>query len=457
MFADRTTPRVGSATPVRTIGSATLVHPSEGATRRVFDGSRTRAGRLLAAVVDRVCAPGDHPDERRRVTSLVITILAIVVLSCFWVALYGTLGLWSSAAIPFAYQVVALVSLVLCMRGKRTGLLLSVQLGCWLVFPFALQWTLGGFVNGSAVMLWAIVAPLGALVFEGPRRVMWWFAGFVALTVISGLIDPALARRAPSVPDGVRLLMFVLDIGTPAAMVILLLRHFAIALHRERDKSDRLLYQMLPARVAERLRERPGPIADSVPEVTILFADLAGFTPLSQELPPEAMIELLNRVVSEFDRLAREHGVEKITTLGDGFIAVGGVPAYRPDHAEAIAELALDMQEAVERLASELGRDLRIRIGINTGGPVVAGVVGTTKYLYSIVGDAMNTASRMESHGLPGRIQVSESTYRRLNGRFSFEDRGVVEVKGKGPMRTYFLVGRPDRAARVDRLTPGDS
>lgn len=405
-------------------------------------GLRDRMGRLLGSVATWTSAPSDSPDERRRKATLVVTTIVIVVLSCLWVALYGALGLWASAAIPLGYQVISIVCLALCLHGRRPNLLLYTQLSCMLVLPFVLQWSLGGFVNGSAVMLWAIMAPVGALVFTGPRRVMPWFVGFTVLTVVSGFVDPYVARTPPEVPNGIRILMFVLDIGTPAALVFLLLRSYSTALRREREKSDRLLYQMLPEQVAERLREHPGPIADSVPEVTILFADLVGFTPLSLELRPEEMIGLLNRVFAEFDRLAQEHGVEKITTLGDGYIAVAGVPVHRSDHAEAVAAFAIDMQDAVARVATELGRDLRIRIGINTGGPVVAGVIGTTRYLYSIVGDAMNTASRMESHGVPGRIQVSESTYQRLGDRYEFEDRGFIEVKGKGPMHTYLLVGR---------------
>jgi class 3 adenylate cyclase len=399
----------------------------------------------ISGILDRVgdqAWPAEPAAERRRRATLVVSTVVIVVLSTFWVVLYASLGLTAAAALPLTYQVVSIVCVVFCLRGLRWEALLYLQLVSMLVLPFALQWTLGGFVAGSAVALWAIMSPITALVFAGTRRVLPWLASFAAFMVASGFLQPVLARHAADVPTWTQAMMFVLNLGTPAVLTFLLLQSYAAALRRERAKSDRLLYQMLPVGVAERLREHPGPIADLVPEVTVLFADLVGFTPMSLHVAPDEMIGLLNRLFADFDRLAQAHGVEKITTLGDGYIAAAGVPAPRADHAEAAADLALDLLDAVARVAEDVGRDLRIRIGINTGGPVVAGVVGTTRYLYSIIGDAMNTASRMESHGLPGRIQVSESTYERLRDQYTFEDRGLIEVKGKGPMHAYLLVGR---------------
>jgi class 3 adenylate cyclase len=210
----------------------------------------------------------------------------------------------------------------------------------------------------------------------------------------------------------------------------------------ERARSDRLLHELLPPSVADRLRAGSGRIADRVPEVTALFADLRGFTPMTLQMEPESMVELLNRLYAAFDRLAQRNGVEKIATTGDCFIAVGGILDPLADHAEAVADLALDMQAAVAQLNDELGLDLQVRIGIHTGGPVVAGVIGTTRYLYTIIGDAMNTASRMESQGVPGAIQASAATWERLRFRYALEERGEIEVKGKGMMRTFLLLGR---------------
>jgi class 3 adenylate cyclase len=210
----------------------------------------------------------------------------------------------------------------------------------------------------------------------------------------------------------------------------------------EREKSERLLLTMLPAPIAQRLKAGESPIADRHAEVTVLFADIAGFTPLSAELPPERIVLTLNRLFSRFDALTRERGLEKIKTIGDCYMVVGGLPLPRPDHAEAVADLALALLDAVHAIEpGESPVDIRVRIGIHCGS-AVAGVIGTTKPAYDLWGDTVNTASRMESHGEPGRIHCTEAIHARLVSRFEFRERGEIEVRGKGRMRTYFLVGR---------------
>jgi PAS domain S-box-containing protein len=209
----------------------------------------------------------------------------------------------------------------------------------------------------------------------------------------------------------------------------------------EQEKADRLLLNVLPKAIAERLKQQAGAIADSFEEVTVLFADIVGFTQLSAQISPTELVSLLNQVFSKFDQLAERHELEKIKTIGDAYMVVGGLPVQRHDHAEAIAEMALDMQQAVMEFSQETGQFLNIRIGINSG-PVVAGVIGLKKFIYDLWGDTVNTASRMESQGLPGAIQVSEATYLRLQQKYNFQDRGVINVKGKGNMMTYLLMGR---------------
>lgn len=190
--------------------------------------------------------------------------------------------------------------------------------------------------------------------------------------------------------------------------------------------------------MAARLKEGPGVIAEHFAGVTVLFADLVGFTPLSARLDPERLVELLNEVFSLFDKLAEQHGLEKIKTIGDSYMAVGGLPVPRADHAEAVAEMALDIQRHLTGLA---GGGLQVRIGIHSG-PVVAGVTGRKKFSYDLWGDTVNITSRMEAHGVKGGIQVTAATYERLKGEYEFAERGVIPVKGKGLMQTYMLVGR---------------
>jgi len=213
------------------------------------------------------------------------------------------------------------------------------------------------------------------------------------------------------------------------------------ALQNEREKSERLLLNVLPRPIAEQLKQQPGIIADYFPEATILFADLVGFTPLAARLTPIEVVELLNRIFSAFDALAREHGLEKIKTIGDAYMVVGGLPEPHPrDHAAAMADMALDMQQCIAGF-SESGMPLHLRIGINIG-PVVAGVIGSQKFSYDLWGDTVNIASRMESKSEPGRIQVTEAVYLRLASAYLLEERGWVTIKGKGEMRTYWLVGK---------------
>jgi adenylate cyclase len=213
------------------------------------------------------------------------------------------------------------------------------------------------------------------------------------------------------------------------------------SLKAEQEKSERLLLNVLPRTIADRLKQERDVLAERFDEVTILFADIVDFTPLSARLTPLALVELLNQIFSNFDQLAEQFGLEKIKTIGDAYMVAGGVPVPRFDHAEAVMEMAIAMRKAVKQFVQDTGKPLQLRIGINTG-TVVAGVIGISKFSYDLWGDAVNIASRMESQGLPGKIQVTEATYERLKHQYIFEKWGVLNIKGKGTMITYLLVGR---------------
>ncbi|MFM1997970.1 MAG: hypothetical protein RLZZ111_2357 [Planctomycetota bacterium] len=222
----------------------------------------------------------------------------------------------------------------------------------------------------------------------------------------------------------------------------LLERNAAFAdLEREREKSERLLRNILPERIADRLKNGESTIADSFPLVSVLFADLKGFTEFSHHSDPQQLVGLLDEIFSAFDHLAHAHGVEKIKTIGDAYMAVAGLPVPRDDHADAVAAMALGMQAAFRDIMAGRGLGLEVRIGIHSG-PVVAGVIGRHKFTYDLWGDTVNMASRMESHGEPSRIHVSAATRDLLGDRYRFVDRGEITVKGKGTARTFFLLGR---------------
>jgi class 3 adenylate cyclase len=213
------------------------------------------------------------------------------------------------------------------------------------------------------------------------------------------------------------------------------------ALQREKERSQRLLLNVLPAPIATRLEEQEDVIADGFPEVTVLFADLVDFTRRSQRSSPQQVVQVLDELFTAFDQLTKRHGLEKIKTIGDAYMVAGGLPEPRPDHARAVADMALAMRDEVAGRTDPSGQPLQVRIGIDTG-PVVAGVIGTDKFSYDLWGDTVNTASRMESTGVPGCIQVTVRTYQRLGDGYRFQRRGLVAVKGKGEMVSYFLVGR---------------
>lgn len=220
-------------------------------------------------------------------------------------------------------------------------------------------------------------------------------------------------------------------------------RAYLKQLAEEQEKSERLLLNILPEAIAQRLKQGEETIADSFSEVTVLFADLVGFTKISANLSPAELVELLNRIFSAFDELADKYGLEKIKTIGDAYMIVGGLPIPKEDHAEAIADMALEILTQIKDISTKEAKSLEIRIGINTGA-VEAGVIGTKKFAYDLWGDTVNTAHRMESHGIPGMIQVTQATYDCLADKYRFQERGIIDIKGKGTMKTYLLLGRKE-------------
>ncbi|MEX2459451.1 MAG: adenylate/guanylate cyclase domain-containing protein [Actinomycetota bacterium] len=397
---------------------------------------------LLRRFVEIGADPTDPPDEALRKQTLVLSAGVITCLAVVWVISYWALGLYLSAAIPFAYQIVSIVNLAIFSRTRRYRFFRASELGLSLILPFALQLSLGGFVNSSGVILWSFTAPLGALLFSERKEALRWSVVFVGVITLAGVLDPLLPDPAGQIPHWVGVTFFVLNVLGVTGTCYLLLHYFVgerdrayVMLAHERDRSERLLLNVLPGPIAERLKAGESVIADAAPEVGVLFADIAGFTPLSASMGPEDLVRLLNDIFTEFDALADKHGLEKIKTIGDAYMVASGLLDHRGAHESDLAAMALDMLEAVR------GRDgVALRIGIDIG-PVVAGVIGRRKFIYDLWGDTVNTASRMESHGQAGAIHVSERARDRLVATYRFEDRGLIEVKGKGPMHTYLLLG----------------
>jgi guanylate cyclase len=303
---------------------------------------------------------------------------------------------------------------------------------------------LGGLDESSSVILWSLLAPLGAVAFDRPGRAWPWFAAFVAAIVLALAFSEVVRPNGADLPEAFVRTFDVLNIVVVSFVAMLLLVTSARGRDTAQARVEALLLNVLPAEVAQRLQSDPNAIADHFDDVSILFADVVDFTPLSSRLDAREVVGLLDRLFTSFDELVDRYEVEKIKTIGDCYMVAAGVPSQRPDHAHALAGLALEMRECAKScLPDGANHDLRLRIGIGSG-PVVAGVIGRRRFLYDLWGDTVNMASRMESHGSPDAIQITRSTWELLRDDFVTEPLGLVEVKGKGPVETWRLVGPLD-------------
>jgi guanylate cyclase len=336
-------------------------------------------------------------------------------------------------------------------------MLLRIELLAILFAPNVSMIPLGGFITSTGVGIWGIVAPMGALGFDGVRSGIRWYVAFLVVFLGSGIAGEILGNVSP-LPAWFTTTMLALNIAVGGTMVFTLLAIFAkqrrdaqAALQVAQDRAETLLLNVLPRSIADRLKADNHTIADQFSEASILFADVVDFTPMSDQLAPADVVGLLDHLFSHFDALADRYGLEKIKTIGDCYMVAAGVPTPRPDHARALVLMALEMSEAM-RSSDEVGHlGLDLRIGINSG-PVVAGVIGRKRFLYDLWGDAVNTASRMESQGTPGRIQITRATYELIADEFACEPRGTMAVKGKGEMEIWHVLGRapsPAGAAKV--------
>jgi guanylate cyclase len=297
---------------------------------------------------------------------------------------------------------------------------------------------LGGFINGSAVVLWGLLSPLGALLFDEPRHALGWLLAYLGLILLSGILQPYLDISS-GLSTAVVNFFFVINLIAVSALVFLMVYYFVGQKNTYQQKSEALLLNILPKEIAAILKHESRTIADHYDEASVMFADMVGFTPLSAELAPVEMVDLLNEIFSFFDSLSDKYDVEKIRTIGDNYMAACGLPRRRADHAQTLVSMALEMREYVTTHTFLDGRRLNFRIGINSG-PMIAGVIGRRKFVYDVWGDAVNVASRMESHGQGGSIQITRATYELVKDEFICESRGPVNVKGKGEMEVWFVI-----------------
>lgn len=408
--------------------------------------------RLSAAAID----PADSEDLRLRKTLLIFASGLMNAAAIIWLAIYWWMGLKLPTSIPFGFQLLSALVIIIYLKTRNFDFFRLAQLALFLFFPFVIQWSIGSFVSSSGIALLALLAPIGAMVVYGPRESIPWFFAFVVLTVMSGVFDFFLASGQDNgMPLRTVAVFFVLNFTIISTMVYLLLRYFVQERNRfekrlaeqndlikeEREKSEKLLVSILPPHVAERLKSNPGTIADGFADVSVLFADVVDFTRLAEELTPNQVVSFLDEVFTQFDRLTLKYGLDKIKTIGDAYMVVGGLTGDRLNYVDHTADMAMEMIELTQTDPSLRRLGIQLHIGIATG-PAIAGVIGATRFIYDLWGDTVNLASRLTSEATAGQILVDKITNRRLGHRYSFEAPRDIPIKGKGTTVVYRLTGK---------------
>jgi len=426
--------------------------------------SGTNTVRFYARLQNAGIEPGDSEELRLNKSLLMLATGLVSVATMIWVTLYSILGPQFSATIPFAFQVLLAGNMLFYIKSRNFDFFRVSQLGLFLFLPFVALWASGTIISTSGVLLWALLAPVGAILCIGVNQSVGWFIAWVVLTAVSGaadfyLADSVISQRA-NVPVRTTIFFFALNFISVSTIIYMLLR-LSIAEKRkmqeslekahqqvqiEQERSEKLLLNILPSPVAERLKNSDKTIADGFADVTVMFADIVNFTQVAANMSPSQVFTMLNRIFSAFDELAEQYGLEKIKTIGDAYMVAGGLNEEQADYSAAIADMAVSMRDLLRRDFEVNAAHLEIRIGIGTG-PIVAGVLGKKKFIYDLWGDTVNIASRITSEGVPGMIQCDTTTYHRLATTFDFHEPQTIYLKGKGDMTVYRLVGRKNATA----------
>ena len=424
--------------------------------RQAQPADHSRAASFSERLRNAGIRPTDDDVTRLSKSLLVFATGLVSVAAGLWLLIYWSMGPRLSSTLTLTFQVLLAANLFIYLKSERFEWFRLTQLALFLFFPFVAQWSIGNFITGSGLILWGILAPIGAALCMGARESTPWFFAYLFLTGLTGFFDYYLADlaspEAAAIPIRTSVVFFVLNFATISIIVYALLR-FAIgqkriAEHRlrqahgdlleEQARSERLLLNILPAPIARRLKDSSETIADGFSEVTVMFADIVNFTRIAGDMSAQEVFRMLNGVFSRFDELADELGLEKIKTIGDAYMVAGGLNQDQQCAPAAIARLALAMGTAARECSAHPIVDLRI--GICTG-PVVAGVVGRKKFIYDLWGDTVNIASRLSSEGNPGGILCDARTRTLLGQSFLFDSPVVVELKGKGPIEVSRLLG----------------
>ena len=413
--------------------------------------------------------PGDSEALQLKKQLLLLAMGLTTLAPMLWLLLYGLLGQQMSSAIPFGYQLLSLATLLLYLTNGNFDLFRISQSALFLFFPFVLQWSMGNFDASNGIVMWGLMAPVTAVLLYSARESIPWFVAYVVLIAASTAADSMAGASLRLTPAQLRAgeIIFAVNFVAVSSLVYFLLQYAAIEgeksnaraaeahalLKEEQGRSERLLRNILPGSVADRLKADSGTIADGFADVTVMFADIVNFTETAEGMSPNAIFGMLNKIFSSFDALADEHGLDKIKTIGDAYMVAGGMRENDMDYTEGVVNMALGMRDILANDPEINDRHMQIRIGIGTG-PVVAGVVGKRQFIYDLWGDTVNIANRITTEGTPGMIQVDAVTWRRLKDKFEFEPPRTVLLKGKGETQVYRVAGRKETiGARVVHLS----
>lgn len=396
----------------------------------------------LRDLIDRIASlgdrPGDDADLRLRKHALAATMLGLLPASFTWMAIGLAIGRPLLAASSVYFATAMLVGLVALAQIKEFTRIVRWVLIAGMAYVFLGHISLGGMVAGGAPLIWGILAPVSAVLYFDGDRGLKWFGAFAAMVIASIAFDGFITSLVPAKWDDPPLWLIAYNLLGPALILMLLIRYVDGQRLQAQRQTSSLLHDMLPAAIASRLARGERLIADTHPSTTVVVADVVDFTGLAATIEPRELLLVLNQLFSIFDRLAARYGLEKIKTVGDAYIAVAGAPVARADHARAAVEMAIEMHRAADRLGGLRRRGIKLRVGVASG-PVTAGVIGENKWVYDIWGDTVNVAARMESYGVPGRVQLAPSTRELLGGEVFPITMRTVDVKGKGLMATYLV------------------
>jgi class 3 adenylate cyclase len=403
----------------------------------------------------------DTQEEKLRSNLLIFACAFMNFAVMLWLAIYWMMGQNYSTNIPLAYQAVSLSSLVYYLKTRNFETFRFVQLSLFLFAPFVMQWGVGSSVTSSGVTIWALLAPVGAVVVAGWRESIPWFVAYVILTAVSGFFDYYLGIGNTG---GLELktigVFFALNFVAMSSILYFLVRYFVLETEKiknqldqkhsqlieEQKKSENLLLNVLPTNIAQRLKDHQTLIADGHSDITVMFADITNFTQMTEQMAPKQMVGLLNKLFSWFDSMTDKYHLEKIKTIGDAYMVVGGLTRNREDYVKNMVDMALEMRDFISSHTDFSRYNMGIHIGIATG-PAVAGVIGSKRFIYDVWGDTVNIASRLSDDGKKGEILADKTTYYRMRTQYIFEPPVIVDIKGKGEMQVYKLLGKVKNTA----------